>query len=552
MTLGGFGLPLFAAGLAALAAALFALQRLRVRHREVRVPTVIFWREAVEESRARVLVRRFRHPWAYALILAAASLLWLAAAGPRAGGDPAVERLLLLDGSAAMRAPGRFTAAADALRARAAASPRARTRVVLAAGRPLTLLAPDEELALLGRRLEGLAVEACPSTLADAIAAAAAALAPDARLEAEVFGDGALDPGRVAALGARVSVRRATPPPEGGAAEPILAAFGVSEAASGAWDRVDLYARSSAGPAPSLELDGAPLPVEPAAEDLAVVARDVPARGGSVRARLDGRAAAERVLPDRTPIRVALAPGAPPALAAALAADSGVALVAEEPEIAIRAAGSGFRPGLPALEWTLAASGGAAFTVRGPAADAGDELRRSFDRLGLREVDAVGLAEQAGRPIELRFLVDDAGRSIQLWSALLGDDFDFTRSRSFPLFLGAAVRWLAGEPELAAEHAAGRDAAGLEAPLRDADGAALDGAGANFRLPRAGDWTDARGTLVSAALLDPALADLAAAGTFRGEAGAASAGFDPLPWIAALALALLVGEWILFRRGRIP
>ena len=68
--------------LAALAGALYLLQRLRVRHREVDVATTLFWHEAVHETRARVLVQRFRHPWAYALLLAISALLWSVVGAP--------------------------------------------------------------------------------------------------------------------------------------------------------------------------------------------------------------------------------------------------------------------------------------------------------------------------------------------------------------------------------------------------------------------------------------------------------------------------------------
>ena len=86
---------LSAAGLTAAAAvllgALYLLQRLRVRHREIPVVTTLFWKQAVEESRARVLTRRFRHPLAFLLIASIALLILLALAGPRprAGADTA-------------------------------------------------------------------------------------------------------------------------------------------------------------------------------------------------------------------------------------------------------------------------------------------------------------------------------------------------------------------------------------------------------------------------------------------------------------------------------
>ena len=99
----GFGL-----GLLGLALLLFVLQWLRVRHRQVEVVTTLFWREAIEESRARVLWQRFRHPWAYLGILSIAALMWLAWAGPEFSRVDETEAVFLLDGSAAMGVGQRF------------------------------------------------------------------------------------------------------------------------------------------------------------------------------------------------------------------------------------------------------------------------------------------------------------------------------------------------------------------------------------------------------------------------------------------------------------
>ena len=95
-------------GALAIAGILYLLQRLRVRHQLVEVETTLFWQQAMEESRARVLVQRFRHPWAYLLILAIALLLWLSVAGLRGGGDAQRDHVVLLDGSAAMAIGERF------------------------------------------------------------------------------------------------------------------------------------------------------------------------------------------------------------------------------------------------------------------------------------------------------------------------------------------------------------------------------------------------------------------------------------------------------------
>ena len=70
-------------GAAALVGLAFLLQRLKVRHREVLVPTTLFWREAVERSEARKLTERFRHPLAFLLVVLILLLLWLALAGPK-------------------------------------------------------------------------------------------------------------------------------------------------------------------------------------------------------------------------------------------------------------------------------------------------------------------------------------------------------------------------------------------------------------------------------------------------------------------------------------
>ena len=65
-----------------LAIGLWLAQRLRVQHREVEVVSVLFWQSALEETRARVFTRRFRHWPAWLLLVAIASLLWMLLAQP--------------------------------------------------------------------------------------------------------------------------------------------------------------------------------------------------------------------------------------------------------------------------------------------------------------------------------------------------------------------------------------------------------------------------------------------------------------------------------------
>ena len=160
-----------AGGLAALAAVLYALQRLRIRLRERQVATLLFWKAALDESPARTLVQRFRHVWAYLLILSICSLIWLAIAEPewrdRRGDDFYV---LLLDGSAGMAREGRFEQALEELERDLASLPPDRRQVLWSGARAETLLRPGEHALLLRQRLAGRTPEAVPSLLESQLA----------------------------------------------------------------------------------------------------------------------------------------------------------------------------------------------------------------------------------------------------------------------------------------------------------------------------------------------------------------------------------------------
>jgi len=121
-------------GLFATAVVLYALQRLRVRHESRTVVTSLFWREATEETRARSLFERFRHPLAYAMALLCAGLMLLGVGRLDSEREEGLRHVLLLDASAGMaRALGettRFEQAQAALAAELEQSPRDRTEVL--------------------------------------------------------------------------------------------------------------------------------------------------------------------------------------------------------------------------------------------------------------------------------------------------------------------------------------------------------------------------------------------------------------------------------------
>ena len=97
MSFGLLPVGMVLAGIVALAIGLWFAQRLRVRHREVEVVTTIFWQAALEETRARVFVRRFRHWRAYALLLLIASLMWLLIGGPQTFSMSGTRHVIMLD-----------------------------------------------------------------------------------------------------------------------------------------------------------------------------------------------------------------------------------------------------------------------------------------------------------------------------------------------------------------------------------------------------------------------------------------------------------------------
>ena len=87
-------------GILALAIGLWLSQLLRVQHREVEVISTLFWQSALEETRARVFTRRFRHWPAWLLLVAIASLLWMLLAQPQTEAVNSMQHVVLLDRSA--------------------------------------------------------------------------------------------------------------------------------------------------------------------------------------------------------------------------------------------------------------------------------------------------------------------------------------------------------------------------------------------------------------------------------------------------------------------
>ncbi len=561
---------LFALGLAALAAALFALQRLRVRHREVPVVTTLFWKEAVADARARVFVQRFRHPFAYLLVLAIAGLIWLAVAGPRSTDAGERDWVLVLDASAGMARGERLARAAEALTGEVERLPRAATTVLACGATTRALLLPGEEPALLAARLATVAAETCPARVEAELLRLA--VRPGERpLSVRVFGGAPVRAEVLDELPAHVSVARAQVDADGdrdGAAPNRgITALGAGDPRSGAWTRVDVLAEVRGAGAEAAELgatlDGEPLQIAAERTVLApghvrVVLRDVLASGGTLRVRvaadafeLDDEAAL--ALPARARIRVACSAALADGLVGALLRlDPAVELVADRAgaDVVVRGPGDPPAPGVPSLDFVGADEQEEAFLVTHDEGESEAALVESFARLGLDRIDATALATEVQRTIAVGARPGSV-RALGVWAELVGERYNFVQSQAFPLLVAQAVRWLADVDPLVPYVAVGAPAASSEAHAA-ADGATLDPVGARFVPPRAGTYVAPGGSALVASLVDARTTLGGADALAAGELAGAARGPDVVTWILLVVLALLALEWVLVRTGRMP
>jgi len=576
------------AGLAGLAAVLFALQQLRTRYRNVTVVTTLFWRQVVHEAPVRKLRDRFRHPLAYALVLAICSLLWLAMAEPQFGRrQDQTFHILVLDGSAGMAAGNRFATAVDALERHVAQLPGDRRQVIWSGASIRPLLNPGEHTVLLRERLAQLAPEAAPASLERLLrqlSATSPGAEPATPTSILVFGDAPVRQQVLTLVPKSVTVRRATmPAPLAGNSG--ITALGVSDAASGAWDKVDVFVQVqgtgdrraapvvSAANTPGVQIDvnGQPVPGSAIARTgQGYIVADVPAAGGLLTARVvDDRSGADSLpldnvaslrLPTKPILHVQLSSSLQAVLGPLLEADAGVTLVAQQADVVIRRQGEAVGGNAPALEFVPAASQGHAFLLTHPdSIDSNAVFTNAVADIGLQQIDAMSLARSSGRPIEVSITSGKQWR-FSVWEELLADEFDFTRTRAFPLFVANAVRWLADTQVWHPYVAAGRpllaSSSGRGTEILNANGRVLNPVGVEFVPSGAGDLrVNGRTAPLAVSLLDT---DVTTGARDEALAMAAPVPVDLTPatglvtGLLLLALLLLAAEWYFFQMGRMP
>ena len=557
-------------GLAGIAGVFFLLQRLRVRQRTLVVETTQFWRQATEETRARVLVQRFRHPWVYALLLGAASLLWLAFAGLDSRASERRESLVLIDASAGMAHGARFDDTLSAVDELLATLPARSRTVVLCGGRPRTLLRPGEHAQLFRDRLGDAGPEACPESLRPAIRTwlAQARTRP---LDIYVAGDAWLTESFLAQMPDDVTLQRLAGMREQAPGRRGITQIGV--ASSEEWDQVDVLIEVAAagGPSadrPSVVLEDAPLGIAPVAVSLPspengsrrrFLYRGLPARGQLLRATLPESAEdavafddeALIVLPSRERLRIAMEPGLPDVLTRVIESDPALEVTSDAPEVVVRAAGSDYGGEAPALELGDVVQGHAFFVTCGADADPSEVILELHERLGLGEIDAMDLARATGRVISMGGSRGES-RRLAVWERLFSSDYNFVSSRAYPLFVALGLRWLSGRSESPASLPAGEPTRLNGLTVRTSDDKSLNTLGDAFVPATAGLLATEEGPQLAASLLDPALSGAAATGAALPEAELSGSGVDWVTWLLLGALALLLVDWALFQRGRIP
>lgn len=574
-----FGTGALLAGIAALAAGLYFLQRLRVRHREVVVPTMLFWQKALEESRARILVRRFRHPWAYVFLAIMAAGLWTLVGDPRRDTSNDLRRIYVVDASAESAGGGRFARALDLLEERIGSSEGA--EVILAGARPKTVLLADESPRILFDRKSRLSPDATPCAI-DATVHEILKASGGRDLELTVIAPRALSEFVKKSAPTNAKVVEVPSERTADAENPFgITALGVGEAASGDWTKVDVLCEIKAAGLPgvfSATINQSPIGTSPRVEAtgdrISVLWTNVPATGG----RLDLRGPrddfpfddeASIILPARTRLRVSLASGIDPLVRPVLEADTAVEIVTADADLDIVDGAVAAEPTRPTLAFCPSRPGDVDFLIE--SADDPTALMRVFRGIDRETIARLPTDGAAGLPQAIRAdakMKSSGARTIRVSRDLLGDGTTFLKVDAWPVFIAQSIRWLAGVPDLLQDVRPGRPLAGVRAALVEFDDLKVHAAaGDAVTLPTAGSFARADGetsqgppeVVLATGLVDPMATRSFSRGPVppRGDAASTSSSAWSSPAILSSIIGLLLffgllTEWVLVRKGRMP
>ncbi len=558
-------------GLAGIAGILFLLQQLRIRYTELPIATTMFWAAAVREAPVRVLRQRFRHLLAYLLALLICWLLWIGFGAPMVDERRATGfSVLVLDGSAHSATADVFEQSKSQLLSDISGYPRDSREVFLAGANNVRVLAAGEENMVLVRRLEEFEPVAARSSIDELLRVLPRNDMYPEQVNVLVYGNAPVPSEAIDQLPDGFNVARRTETPDDFENRGIVA-LGIGEAMSGDWDKVDVLFRV-------LSTEG----LDTSIEDLSVQSggvavgsdriesisdnefrvRDVEADGSTFEVvieptdELEFDNVAQVNLPDKDRIRVTIGTDVPVSIRRAIQSDNAVQVVQSDPHVAVVGA-TDDEPSIPYFRTVPSQEQYYAFSIGYTGdLDAEEALRQSVASLGLTQIDAAAMATDLDVDIEVDLEVVDT-RFVSLWSELVGQDFNFKDSMSFPLFISKAIRYLANQQPWYAYVAAGRR------PYEQTSGSSLArtdllseyAAGTYYVRNEAGVFETEDGDSLNVSLLDSRAAipgEVADLSATELEMVRSQSAFGLVTWLILLVLVLLGLEWFLYQRGLMP
>lgn len=562
------------AGLAGLAAILYLIQWLRVRYQEIPVITTLFWREAVEEAPVRVFWQRFRHWLAYLLILAICALLWISMADPQLDNEQDGQtHVLLLDGSAGMMRGDRFQTTVSALKEKVEKLSKNHRKVLWCGATVKTLLNPGEHSVLLDKRLQQLEPEAAPASIERQLRHLGMSQNTQQTINVLVYGDAPVRQQVLNLLPSSIKVQRASELSSATGNKGVTA-LGISESASGAWDKIDVFIKAQNDNGNQLGVNDLKITIDDqllpntrleTTKQGGFVLRDIDADGRLLAVRLTAEDSlvldnlAQVRLPNQPLIKVLLSESLRSQLQPVLAADPAVELTSENPDVVIRRRGENLAPDKPALEFVNAEQQEKSFLLTYPDdQQSTDVLSNAFQALALNQIDAMALAQASRRPIEVS-VQSGSQWLFSVWQELLSDEYNFTQSRVFPLFMANSIRWLAGikvwYPYVAAGQPLENHSLGHQQSFVDEQGRVFDTLGVSFIPRQSGELATQNSKPLVVSLLDPTVTTGKTSSTLE-VANTAETSFvesaNLVTWLLIIALMLLLTEWYFYQKGRMP
>lgn len=555
MSFGNLPLAAVIAGAIALALSLFLLQWLRSRTKVIQVATSQFWQQALQQAPARVWWQKFRYLLAWLLSVAIALLLWLALSGVQlSGSGNTPTAFYFIDSSAAMTAAEHFVDAKQQLRHDVAASDSQHRQVWLGGAVATLLLNSGDNNALLSAKLANIDAQIQSSSWSQWLVALRQDTADDAAVDVYYYGP-SLSRSELAAIPSNITLHNRYVAPAITHNLGIVA-LGQTPAQSGLWGKVDvqfsLYAsddRPLTAQLVKFALDGQwfqPANIRALGAGRFVIAdldvANAPQQLQLSLATSDDFSAddsASLMLASLPVVRVQLGENLPAWLNQLFSVDSGINLVSDNADVAVCASVASCSNARARL--VLDADSNVAHYV----GHNGDNSQDWQQALTL-QWQQNGWTTLAARQQFPQLLFEQAADRREQHLSPVSLNLMLQQQRAeLPLLLADSIRWLAQEQQVTPYLA-------LSAPWPQSYAEQLSS------LPlQAGQQHNLNGQAALAALSSPALSqavthDSSAAPTDVLDALVDAPLLSLLSWCMLLAAALLLLEWALLQRGRLP